>query len=89
MILDKDVLENIVQEYVRLLELIWYKHVGVIKITRQTKDWWNDKCQMKLRRYRSSKSIEDWKSFRRTVKITKRSFFNNKIQEIASKNKRP
>jgi len=34
MILDKDVLEKIVQEYTRLLESIWYKHSRVVKITR-------------------------------------------------------
>jgi len=38
MILDKDVLENIVQEYIRLSESIWYKYLRIIKITRQTKD---------------------------------------------------
>jgi len=34
MILNKDVLENIVQKYTRLLELIWYKHSRIVKITR-------------------------------------------------------
>ena len=33
-ILDKDMLEYIVQEYTRISESIWHKHSRVIKITR-------------------------------------------------------
>ena len=39
--------------------------------------------------YCSSKSSLDCKIFKETVKETKRSFFDNKIQEIASRNKKP
>jgi len=85
-ILNKDDLENIFQEYARISEIIWYKHSRYVNITRRSKDWWNKDCQIKLRNYRSSKSIEDWKSFKGTVKKTKRSFFDDKIQKITSKN---
>jgi len=33
-----------------------------------------------------SKQLEDWKAFRKIVKKMKCSFFNDKIQKIASKN---
>ena len=85
-ILNKDDLENIFQEYTRTSEIIWYKHPRYVNVTRRSKDWWNKNCQIKLRNYRSSKLIEDWKSFKSTVKKTKRSFFDDKIQEITSKN---
>jgi len=39
--------------------------------------------------YYSSKSISDWKIFKKAVKKTKKSFFDEKIQEITSRNKRP
>ena len=32
-----------------------------------------------------SRSLKDWKSFKKMVKITKRNFFNIKIQGIANK----
>lgn len=47
------------------------------------------RVQQKLNIYCSSKSSSDWKIFKGTVKRTKRLFFDEKIQEITSKNKRP
>ena len=58
------------------------------KITKQSKDWWNKECQVKLLNYRSFKQVEYWKTFKGVVKKTKQSFFDDKIQEIASKNYR-
>ena len=43
---------------------------------------------VKLNRYWLSKIIKNWKNFR-VIKKTKCIFFNKKIQEITSKNKKP
>ena len=38
--------------------------------------------------YRAFKKIEDWKDFKKMVKNTIQSFFDDKIQEITLKNQR-
>ena len=58
-ILNKDTLKNILQEYTRISETIWYKHSRYINITRTFKNWCNKEYQIKLRNYKSSKLIED------------------------------
>ena len=84
----KGSLENIVQEYTRISNHTWYKLSKNINITKCSKVWWNNECSTKLNTYCSSKSLEDWKKFKGSVKQTKHSFFDEKIQEITSRNKR-
>ena len=48
-----------------------------------------DNCSQALNNYKASRSLENWKNFKKVVKNVKRSFFNEKIQEIASKRKGP
>jgi len=88
-ILEKESLETIVQNYTRISESIWYKFSQCVNINKCSKEWWNEKCQNKLTRYKSFKTLEDWKVFKKVVKKTKCLFFDDKIQEIMSKNKRP
>ena len=61
----------------------------IVNITVHSKSWWNAKCSNDLDIYRSSRSLEDWKQFKRTVKDMKWSFFNLKIQEISNKKRGP
>ena len=44
-----------------------------------------DECSHSLNNYRASRSLKNWKKFKKTVKDVKRSFFDKKIQEVASK----
>ena len=69
-------------------ENFWNKYPKCVKITKCFKVWWNKKYSRKLNMYCSSKSSLDYKIFKGTVKETKKSFFDKKIQEIASRNKR-
>ena len=54
-------------------------------MTKHYKQWWNKEYNQVLNKYRMTRSIEDWKSFKKLVKSTKQTFFNTKIQEIAKK----
>jgi len=85
---DRRFLEKIVQEFALISENLWNKYSKYVRITKHSKAWQNEECSRKLDTYYLSKSSLDWKSFKETVMRTKRSFFNKKIQEIASKNKR-
>ena len=78
-------LENIVNSLALNIEYAWEKNFKLINISRHSKSWWNNECNQCLRIYRTSRSLEDWKIFRKTVKTTKWSFFYLKIQEISNK----
>jgi len=56
---------------------------------KYSKQWWTEECSRSLNNYRTSRSLDNWKKFKKVVKITKRSFFNMKIQEVANKSHGP
>ena len=58
-----------------------------MRITKHSKQWWNDECGWALDKYRMTRSPENWKIYKKVVKTTKRSFFNNKIQEVVNKSR--
>ena len=82
-------LERVVNNFANIVDSAWMKNSKIINITKHVKSWWNDNYNKDLTKYRFSKNIEDWKAFQKTVKDTKRSFFNLKIQEIANKKHSP
>ena len=82
-------LESIVKNFVSTLDRIWREHANWSQITKHSKEWWNNDCKSKLEAYQNMRPLLNWKDFRKIVKITKHSFFNNKIQEISFKNKKP
>jgi len=82
-------LEQVVNSLVARVEQAWNANARRVNITKHSKKWWNKNCNHSLNKYRELRSLEDWKSFKRTVIITKRSFFDIKIQEVAKKSHEP
>ena len=77
--------ENILNLFRSRIEQAWVKNAKQTRITKHSKQWWNKECSQALNKYRTSRSLGDWKSFKKLVKTTKRTFFDIKIQEIANK----
>ena len=44
-----------------------------------------EECSRSLNNYRTTRILNNWKSFKKVVKNVKRSFFDAKIQEVANK----
>jgi len=82
-------LEYTINSLATRIEQAWLSNAKNINITKHSKKWWNNNCNQSLRKYRESRNIKDWKSFKHTVKTTKRMFFDSKIQEIANKSRGP
>ena len=72
-----------------IINQAWGKNAKKSKISKHSKQWWSDECKWSLDNYKSSRSLENWKKFKKTVKNVKRSFFDDKIQEIANKSRGP
>ena len=88
-ITDLHMLENIVNKLAINMEEVWNWNAKPTNITKHSKSWWDYNCNRELEKYRTSKSLKDWKSFRKTVKNTKRMFFDLKIKKIANQRKEP
>ena len=71
------------------IEYAWKMNSKWVNIMKHSKSWWNKKCRCVLNNYRTTRNLENWKIFKNTVKSTKWSFFDTKIQEIANKKQGP
>ena len=83
---DMEKLEQVVNQLGTIINQAWTKNAKKSKISKHSKQWWSEECSRSLNNYRASRSLEHWKKFKKVVKDVKRSFFDNKIQEIANKN---
>ena len=54
-------LENVILSLANLMERIWVKNLKSVNITKHSKSWWDVNCNRDLEKYKSTKSIEDWK----------------------------
>ncbi|KAJ2921336.1 hypothetical protein H1R20_g15754, partial [Candolleomyces eurysporus] len=54
-----------------------------------SREYWNNECTKVLDEYQCGMSTENHKAFRSAVKAAKREFFDKRIEEVATTNKRP
>ena len=88
-ITNKEDLEFMVNKLNSLVDQAWNKNAKRLRITKHFKKWWSEECNKALTDYRTSRSLNDWKTFKKVVKNTKRTFFNSKIWEVADKSHSP
>jgi len=73
----------------RVISNAWEANARNITVTTQSKEWWNNECRDALAAYQHTGAREDWHLFCSTTRFAKQSFFDDRIAEIASTNKRP
>jgi len=88
-IVDTEEIERVVNQLGSIINMAWTKNAKRSRISRHSKQWWSDDCKRSLDNYRSTRSLENWKKFKNSVKDTKQSFFEDKIQEVANKSRGP
>ena len=64
-------LENIIDLLACIVERAWDKNSKIINILKHSKSWWGMSCSKNLEKYRSFRSLANWKQFKKTVKNTK------------------
>ena len=64
-------LENVVNTLASNTKSAWRKNSKRVNITRHSKSWWNKNCNWSLRNYRLTRTIKNWKIFKKTVKFSK------------------
>ena len=82
---DMKKLEYIVNQLGVIIDKAWTKNAKKSKISKHCKQWWTEECCHSLNNYRMTRSLNNWKSFKKVVKNIKRSFFDTKIQEVMNK----
>ena len=82
-------LDLVVNHLGSIIEQMWTKNAKRTRISKHSKQWWSQLCSTAINKYRASRNLENWKAFKSTVKESKRSFFDNKIFEIANSRRGP
>jgi len=88
-IVDTEKLECTVNQLRAIIDQAWTKNAKKSRISKHSKQWWTGEYSCSLNNYRTSRSLDNWKNFKKVVKNTKRSFFDMKIQEVANKSRGP
>ena len=82
-------IEEATKSLVSRIEYVWKLNAKQVQIMKHSKSWWNEECNRTLNNYRTTRSLDNWKLFKSTVKSMKHIFFDNEIQEIANKKRGP
>jgi hypothetical protein len=67
----------------------WSDHAKEAHIGKCSNGWWNEECSDAIAIYRESRLPEDWSQYRRIMRNTKRDYFEARVHEIASTERRP
>jgi len=86
-ITDVNALQNIVNQLSSIYSNAWSKFSKPKRITRFSKEWWNQECMNSLNSYQRLGDITSWKHYKTKVQEAKCTFFDDKIFEITSSNK--
>ena len=84
---DTNKLEQVVNQLRSIINQAWTKNAKKSKISKHSKQWWSEECKWSFVNYKASRNLKNWKKFKKTVKNIKRSYFDDKIQEIANKSR--
>ena len=78
-------LERVVKQLSTIIDQAWTKNAKKSKISKHSKQQQTEDCSCSLDNYRASRSLKNWKKFKKSIRDTKRTFFDDKIQEISNK----
>jgi len=86
---NKEDLKFMVNKLNSLVDQAWNRNAKHSRITKHSKKWWSEECNKALTNYRTLRSLDNWKVFKKVIKNTKKAFFNLKIREVADKSHNP
>jgi len=64
-------LNQIVNQLGSIIKQMWSKNTKRSRISKHSKQWWSDSYSLALNNYRLSRSCDNWKVFKSTVKEAK------------------
>jgi len=71
---NKSHLKNTVNRLNVLINQAWNRHAKRSRTTKHSKQWWNEDCSKSLNEYRMTRSLENWKRFKKVVKTPRDPF---------------
>jgi len=80
-----DSLKDTIQSLAYDTERIWAKNSKIVNITKYSKSWWDMNCNRDLEKYRSSRHIEDWEQYKKTVKTPSVCFSTKKSKKLPTR----